>query len=98
MLIVFAFSVTPTILLHDFFVNHTDTVKKKSSDSDREQVGKKLYNCHCDNIVAESPFTDTEIIVFLSPKQVLSSPETDDVTNISSYKIVSRSLRGPPAV
>ncbi len=97
MLIVFAFSITPTILLHDLLANHTDTVRKQA-DSDREQVGKKLYYCYCDNIVAESPFTDSENFIFPPPEQDFCSAKTEKLVNFFSNKIVARSLRGPPVI
>ncbi len=97
MLIVFAFSITPTIFLHNKFANHTDSVKKKSH-SNQDQVGKKLFNCHCDNIVAVSPFTDTDHFKVLPVQQIFSNIKADKPVHFSSSQPASYSLRGPPLV
>jgi hypothetical protein len=96
MLIVFAFSITPTIVLHNWLANHTDTCKK-ATDS-KEQVGKQTFNCHCDNLVAESPFTETETFKSLSPLQIFAITITVDITQLTSSPTIFYSLRGPPVV
>ena len=97
MLIVFAFSITPTIVLHNWLANHTDTYKK-STDTKAQQVGNKTFNCHCDNIVAESPFTQPEASKGLPPIHIFSIAATVDIVQISSSPHVFYSLRGPPVV
>jgi hypothetical protein len=97
MLIVFAFSITPTIVLHNWLANHTDTYKK-SADTKSQQVGKQTFNCHCDNLVAESPFTETEIFKSLSPTQIFAIIATVDIAQLPSSPIIFYSLRGPPVV
>lgn len=96
MLIVFAFSITPTIVLHNWLANHTDTCKK-ATDS-KEQVGKQTFNCHCDHIVAESPFTEPEAFNTLSPVRVFTVAITVDIVQLPSSPIIFYSLRGPPIV
>ena len=97
MLIVFAFSITPTIVLHNWLANHTDTYKK-SADTKTQQVGNKTFNCHCDNIVAESPFTEPGTFKSLTPIQIFSIAATADIVQLSSSPHVFYSLRGPPVV
>jgi hypothetical protein len=97
MLIVFAFSITPTIVLHNWVANHTDTYKK-SADTKSPQIGNKTFNCHCDNIVAESPFTETETFKNLSPLPVFSVTTTADIVQFPAYPTIFYSLRGPPVV
>ena len=97
MLIVFAFSITPTIVLHNWLANHTDTYKK-FADTKTQQVGNKTFNCHCDNIVAESPFTEPEIFKNLSPFQIFLVAATVDIVQLPSSPQVFYSLRGPPVV
>jgi len=97
MLIIFAFSVTPTILLHNWTANHTDSVKKLK-DTDQQQLSKKLYNCHCDSIVAESPFTE-HYTISVSP--VMASfllPQNNCAVNFPEPDAIFHSLRGPPIV
>ena len=97
MLIVFAFSITPTIVLHNWLANHTDTYKK-STDTKAQQVGKQTFNCHCDNIVAESPFTEPGTFISLSPIQFFSVATTDDIVQLPCSRDIFYSLRGPPVV
>jgi len=97
MLCVFAFSITPTIILHNWLADHTDAVKKTSTGG-QDHVGKKLYNCHCDNIVAESPFTESNSFVFSPQRPVFVVTKTGNTVSLSTSEPLSRSLRGPPAV
>ncbi len=97
MLIVFAFSITPTIALHNWLANHTDTCKK-ITDKNTEQLSKKTFNCHCDNIVAESPFTETEIFKNLSPIQIFVLATNINIVQLPSSPTIFYSLRGPPVV
>ena len=48
-------------LLRNWVADHTDAVRKVN-DGSSDQVGYKKIYCHCDHIVAESPFTGTEAI------------------------------------
>lgn len=97
MLMVFAFSITPTIIFHNWLANHTDAVQK-TTGTGHEQVGKKLFNCHCDNIVAESPFTYTGSILVSAPQQVFSSPQNNNTVHLHPSPHFYFSLRGPPVV
>ena len=97
MLIVLAFSIMPTIFFHNWLANHTDSVTK-NSQSNQDQVGKKLFNCHCDNMVAESPFTDTDPFKILPVQHIFSNIKTDKPVQFSSSRLISYSLRGPPVV
>ena len=97
MLIVFAFSITPTIVLHNWLANHTDTYKK-FTDTKAQQLGKQTFNCHCDNIVAESPFTQPETFRNLPAVQIFSVAATVAIVQLPSSPHVFYSLRGPPVV
>ena len=97
MLIVFAFSITPTIVLHNWLANHTDT-SKKSGDTKADQISKKTFNCHCDNLVAESPFTETETFKSLSPLSIFAVTTIVDIVQLPSSPTIFYSLRGPPVV
>jgi hypothetical protein len=97
LLIVFAFSITPTIVLHNWLANHTDTCKK-ATDTKAPQIGKQTFNCHCDNLVAESPFTETQIFTSPSPIQIFEVAATVDIAQLKSSPTIFYSLRGPPVV
>jgi hypothetical protein len=97
MLIVFAFSVTPTIFLHNWVANHKDSVNR-SAAAHKEQVSKKLFSCHCDNIVAESPFTEPDVVILVPAIQIFSLQKFDKRVCFSSSQYIFFSRRGPPAV
>jgi len=97
LLIVFAFSITPTVVFHNWLADHTDTCKK-SSNTKGQQFGKKTFNCHCDTIVAESPFTETASFLDLPVIQVFPVATADAIVYFPSAPAVFYSLRGPPAV
>ena len=94
---VFAFSITPTIVFHNWLANHTDTCKK-SADSKAQQLGKQTFNCHCDHIVAESPFTELEKAIITYPAQSFSLFKSELQVQYTSSPNIHYSLRGPPAV
>ena len=97
MLIVFAFSITPTIILHNWLADHTDTLKKITATKG-DQFGKKTFNCHCDNIVAESPFTEPAKDIFTPAEQLFSLLKFQQRVQFSSSQHILYSLRGPPTV
>ncbi|MEO6541302.1 MAG: hypothetical protein ABIN74_09940 [Ferruginibacter sp.] len=97
MLIVFALSITPTIIFHNWFAGHTDTAKKITDQKD-EQVGKQTFNCHCDNIVAESPFTEPAQTIIPPAEQLFSPVKFDKQRSLTNSPNIFHSLRGPPVV
>jgi hypothetical protein len=97
MLLVFAFSITPTIVFHNWLADHTDTVKK-ITDTKGDQIGKKTFNCHCDNIVAESPFTEPGKTIIAPARQVFSLLKAEKHVQLTSLPHHFFLLRGPPVV
>jgi hypothetical protein len=97
MLVVFAFSITPTIVFHNWLAGHTDTLKR-STHTQGEHIGKQTFNCHCDNIVAESPFTEPGKTIIAHTEQVFSSVNTEKHILLISSPHHFFLLRGPPAV
>jgi hypothetical protein len=97
LLVVFAFSITPTIVFHNWLANHTDTCKK-SGDTNTQQIGKQTFNCHCDHIVAESPFTEPVTNFNTAPAQSFSLIKVELQVRINASQHYFYSLRGPPAV
>ncbi len=97
LLLVFSFSITPTIILHNWIADHTDTAKE-AGDDNKQQVSTKKFYCHCDNIVAESPFTETDDLIIPIPQQsFIVEPGCLIVHTISTPRFYF-SLRGPPVV
>ena len=97
LLIVFAFSITPTIVFHNWQADHTDTVKKPIATKG-EQLGKKTFNCQCDHIVAESPFTEPVANFNPAPAQSFSLIKVELQVRINASQHYFYSLRGPPTV
>lgn len=98
MMIVFAISITPSIVFHDLFAGHTDTIRKSSTEHKGVQISKKLFNCHCDNIVAESPFTEPAKLIFNPSESIFAEMPVEKKVQFISSSPVFYSLRGPPAV
>jgi len=97
MLMAFAFSITPTIVFHNWLANHTDTYKK-ATDKEGQQLGKQTFNCQCDHIVAESPFTEPGTFTGSVPPQIFSVAATVDIIQLPASPTIFHSLRGPPVV
>lgn len=97
MVVVFAFSITPTIVFHNWLSDHTDTVRK-SNETKGEQLGKQTFNCNCDHIVAASPFTEPAKAIITCSSLPLSSVKVDLQVNFISSQHFLYSLRGPPTV
>lgn len=97
MLVAFAFSITPTIVFHNWLANHTDTYKK-ATNTKEQQLGKQTFNCHCDNIVAESPFTEPGTLTGAVSAQNFVLAATVDIVQIPASPTIFYSLRGPPVV
>jgi hypothetical protein len=88
--------VTLLIVFHNWLAGHTDTAKKCTDT--KEQVGKQTFNCHCDNIVAESPFTEPATTVISPAEEVFSLVKFDRHQSLTSSSHIFLSLRGPPVV
>ena len=81
--------------LHNWLANHTDSVRKLP-DNGRDQVAKTLFNCHCDSIVAESPFIAADNIILVVPRQQFTVKQNCSTVYLPSSPHFYASLRGPP--
>ena len=97
MLLVFALSITPAIVFHNLVAGHTDTAKNYT-DQKQAQLGKQTFNCHCNNIVAESPFTEPATQILNPVEQVFSTVKFEKELALKSSPPIFHALRGPPAV
>jgi hypothetical protein len=96
MLAVFAFSITPKILLHNFVANHKDTPFTSNFEK-TAQFHKAGFNCSCDNLVVESPFTDDFSPVQITVQTFFPSRIARDINNFRNGYHFYLTLRGPPA-
>jgi hypothetical protein len=97
MLLLFAFSVTPKLILHDLVANHKDTALKSSTDNNA-QFNIAGFNCGCDNLVVESPFVENSITAEIITQQVFSeyiNTEAEDFISVNQFYF---ELRGPPSL
>lgn len=94
---VFAFSITPTIVFHNWLVKHTDTFKN-DTNTKGDQLGKQTFNCHCDHVVAESPFTQPYKVVINYPAQSFSLFKAEPQLQFTTSPYFLYTLRGPPTV
>ncbi|MFT3701283.1 MAG: hypothetical protein QM802_02885 [Agriterribacter sp.] len=97
MLILFAFSIVPKQFLHDIIADHTDTIACKDDLTTRHIHSAGFY-CACDNLVAESAFTNDLPSIELSTPAILT--EYTPVFARDYYFIADLfiDLRGPPPV
>ncbi|HVM87856.1 MAG TPA: hypothetical protein VMT76_06680 [Puia sp.] len=97
MLIVFAFSVTPKILLHNLVADHRDTPLAHNYSHD-QQVSKTGFNCNCDNLVVESPFVNNIDRIDVKITRNFSEQYIAYTNYFISLHQVYFTLRGPPLI
>ena len=97
MLVLFAFSITPKLLLHDLVANHKDT-PLKSSTNKTQQFDVTGFNCGCDNLVVESPFVENFIAAEIVTPSFFSLHINPEIKNFISVNQFYVGLRGPPSL
>jgi len=96
MLIIFGFSITPKIILHNIVADHKDTPFQSSHNSSA-QLFAAGFNCNCDNLVVESPFTNDFNPLQLKAAIFFKLHFADVITDFYSQHHFYSELRGPPA-
>ena len=96
MLAVFAFSITPKIILHHFVANHKDTPYASNFEK-TAQIHQAGFNCSCENQVVESPFTeefgpDQNLVKTVFPFRLIL-----DIKEFNNPQFYYHTLGGPPA-
>lgn len=97
LLIVFAISITPAIVFHNWLAPHTDTYKSYGNTKGL-QLEKQTFNCQCAHLVAESPFTEPGKAIITYPLQFLNLPKAEIPVQPAQETQLLYTLRGPPAV
>jgi hypothetical protein len=95
MVLLFAFSITPKILLHDLIADHKDR-PIGTIDSKTRQFDASGYHCHCDDLVVESPFLDDCFSLHIKP---IADPGSQYCVSDHLFHFTPRfyfALRGPP--
>jgi hypothetical protein len=97
LLLLFSLSNTPKQWLHDIFANHKDCTTTISKNN--LLISQQGFNCDCDSLVVEVPFTSADKIFIGLPVLAIHSAFAslmDD--NFSSVYHFYFELRGPPSV
>jgi hypothetical protein len=95
LLLLFAFSITPRKIIHDFLATHKDKTALSAS-SGSINVNKASYNCKCDHIVVESPFTwQDNRLAYLDFQSFLHYSDKIE-HGFCSFGFFFFELRGPP--
>ncbi|MEO5945130.1 MAG: hypothetical protein ABIP30_05300 [Ferruginibacter sp.] len=95
LIVVFALSITPVIVLHNLTANHTD-ISYADKNQKSNQVSKAGINCNCINFVAEAQFlNDFAIINTAIPQSFLPIHIFYKESFLSRGNFFAE-LRGPP--
>lgn len=96
LLTVFSFGITPRMLLHNWLAAHADFICK--AEGSTKHIHNPEFSCHCDNMVAESPFTLPVSHAAAMPLPVFTrfTQAVPPALYIATFTLLS--LRGPPAV
>ena len=94
MLLIFAFSITPKLFLHDLIVHHKDTPVTSGKDA---QIGQTGFRCDCENQVVELPFIDGVASFQLIVQGCFRSYQIRSAHQYYSFPRFNFGLRGPPA-
>jgi hypothetical protein len=98
MLLLFAFSITPRVYLHDLFANHEDLATYSAPDGE-DELSVSGFQCNTQNQVAESPFTGHSLQVAIASPVLYPTATTQHlITNVRLQVPLVASLRGPPAI
>ena len=96
LLLVFTFSIAPKKFLHDAIANHTDKITVVSPGGN-PQLSNTGFICKCDNLVAESPFTDEAPHFDFVPLWFFSIQQSSALYHFYSSPVFFFELRGPPS-
>jgi len=96
LLLIFLTGITPKRYWHDVFANHRDLASVVQTED--LQLSKAGFNCDWNSLVATSPFTETEEIIFPKPLLVYARHFLLPADRFYQPHLTYRSLRGPPAI
>jgi hypothetical protein len=86
----------PRLYLHDIFAVHKDFVTR--THSIEPGIVKNGYNCQVNNLVATSPFTESEEMVTVDGEIDFPVLHTRYTSQIASAAPDRFTLRGPPVL
>ena len=97
MILIFAFSVTPKIVLHNLIASHHDSSSYKFNGG-TVQVSKTGFQCDCESPVVASPFTEAAIHVEFLTAKVFPFFKEEITYFFHGEHRPYTSFRGPPSV
>lgn len=95
-LLLFAFSVTPRIFLHDWVARHQDRAGWTKGDG-HDHLQRVSFHCQTEDQVVESPFLAAEASPQITPPIVFRPEWVERTVRLHTTRIIYSSLRGPPA-
>jgi hypothetical protein len=94
LLVLFALSITPKKVLHDWIVCHNDGVTHlQKTDA---QLNKAGFNCNVQNLVAESPFLADHHNMEIAPLLTHTAPPATVLHQVYTTHCFFFQHRGPP--
>ena len=91
----FVFSITPKKYFHDLIADHTD--QYAATHSHAPSLTDAGFNCHFENLVAESPFTITESLKFQPASRLFLINDFNSLPGDLSTFSPAKDNKGPPA-
>ena len=92
---IFAFSITPSIAIHNLFAHHTDK-DIQHHHAQTNEVATAGYNCHFDNLVCEGSFLSSINIILEKPVVTVTIYRAAYSKSFYSLHHFFTELRGPP--
>jgi hypothetical protein len=96
LLLLFMLSIMPKLYLHDIFATHQDLIR--NSGQTQPGIIKDGYSCDVNDLVATSPFTESEKVTVFNPEIDFAVFHTRYTSQIATAAPECFSLRGPPVL
>jgi hypothetical protein len=96
LLLLFTLSIMPKLYLHDLFATHQDLII--NTGQTEPGIIKDGYSCDVNDLVATSPFTETENVIVFNPEIDYPVLHTRYTSQIAAAAPACFTLRGPPVL
>jgi hypothetical protein len=96
MILLFAYSITPKIMLHDLIADHKDGTYR-SNDTKTSRFDPSGFHCHCENLVVQSPFMDNGVFHGFIPMIIHERLFSLSANHFRCSAQFNFALRGPPS-
>jgi hypothetical protein len=96
MLIIFAYSITPKITLHNIIARHKDTDSGRT-DGKTIQFNQAGFRCDVDNLVVHAPFLSYNSFVSFDISPIHITRQQKVIRHFFPKVNIDFGLRGPPS-